>query len=280
MVQQRLFPDINRFSESMPEGFFSAIPRLPGVYFYYSKDGDLLYVGKAKDLRARISSYRYLPPRGSRKLRRLVNLIHYVAWELMENEEAALLRENHLIADRKPPFNRANKAPEHYHFLHLIREGSHIRLWLSKDIEPLAMHSFGAFKSKLRIQEIVRAWMNIVLFLDHRYQNKEYRVASDRYRRCLQFNYSIVNESYFQNFVDFFSGRDCDLLEEAFRAIEEKAMDCGLSEFRLRQDIELCQQEFTKIFQRQRSLIEKFGNTSLDWIPKEKLNEYLLKNHS
>ena len=88
----------------------------------YDLNRRLLYVGKAKDLRARISSYRHVNgERHSGKVLRLVNSIRHIEIETTADEATALLRENELIRLRQPPYNRRSKHPERYGYILLHR---------------------------------------------------------------------------------------------------------------------------------------------------------------
>ena len=93
-------------------------PRSPGVYLFFDEDDRLLYVGKALDLRARLSSYRHLKRETcSRKIWRLVHRVRSLRWEVCNTEQNALLRENFLLRQFTPPFNTVNSAPKSYRYL-------------------------------------------------------------------------------------------------------------------------------------------------------------------
>lgn len=277
MSQGLLFREKNAFAEKMPSNFFAQIPRLPGVYYYYDRNGTILYVGKAKDLRARIGSYRFTGPKDSRKLRRLVQSIYYVAWELCASEKEALLLENQEIATQKPPFNRANKAPEHYHYLHWKREEADVCFWFSKDLEPLAEGTFGAFKSKRRIAEILRASENVASFLDS--QSGDFRVSESRYRERFRIRILKPSETIHQSLLEFLLGESEDFVEQGKLKVTLCLPNCGLSAFRVQEDLVLLEEAFEKIFQRWKKLRTQ-NQISENWMHKEKLNEYLLRSAS
>src|SRR5688572_16556861 len=95
----------NPLLEKMGAEFFRSIPKDPGVYFMMGRDGQILYVGKAKCLRQRLRSYCYAKPdRVPRKVLRLVTLLTEIKWEICTSERAALLRENALLRTLRPPF--------------------------------------------------------------------------------------------------------------------------------------------------------------------------------
>lgn len=99
---------------------FEPIPPTPGVYRFYDASGELLYVGKAKNLRQRLFSYkRARAGQVSRKVARLISRISDMVWVETESEQDALLLENRMIRGDRPPFNHANKEPETYYFVYL-----------------------------------------------------------------------------------------------------------------------------------------------------------------
>lgn len=74
--QLKLFHIENPFSLRMGPDFFRSLPSGPGVYFFYGKDGALLYIGQSSDLKARIGSYRHVSPEKNPK--RTLRLVHRV----------------------------------------------------------------------------------------------------------------------------------------------------------------------------------------------------------
>jgi len=108
----------NPLTERMGAEFFRNLPRTPGVYRFFGREGDLLYVGKAKSLRDRLNSYRHAKPEAvSRKVLRMIQLAARIEIEELPDEASALLRENQLLREHKPPFNRVNTSPETYPFI-------------------------------------------------------------------------------------------------------------------------------------------------------------------
>jgi hypothetical protein len=98
------------------------VPRGPGVYFMYSENGLLVYVGKAKSLRKRLASYWRCTADDSRKLERMKRAVTTIEWRETESEKAALLLENSLLRDHRPLFNVMNTKPENYPYV-VLREG-------------------------------------------------------------------------------------------------------------------------------------------------------------
>ncbi len=143
--QLRLFPEPRPFLERFGAEFFLRIPPTPGVYVMTGERERVLYIGKARNLRQRLASYKYLKP--TRKNLRLACRVRAITWELCDDEAAATLRENQLLRLHKPVFNVVNTRSEHYPFLGIRFEPGAIHLRLTKSPEPLAGENiYGAFK--------------------------------------------------------------------------------------------------------------------------------------
>ena len=144
-------PLVERFGRE----FFRGLPKTPGVYVMHGAAGRprrqrILYVGKAKSLRQRLGSYRHIQPgRDSRKTVRLIHAVEEITWEICADETAALLRENELLREHRPLFNRVNIRPEAYGYIGLQREGDMVHFRLGDGTDE-RWRWFGAFKGGRR----------------------------------------------------------------------------------------------------------------------------------
>ena len=143
--QLRLFPQPRPLLERFGVEFFRAAPKRAGVYVMSGERGRILYIGKARNLRQRLSSYRYARPAG--KTWKLAWQVRAITWEPCDDDAAASLRENELLRLHKPVFNVMNTRSEHYPFIGLRRTGNTIELRITKSPEAREGEElFGAFK--------------------------------------------------------------------------------------------------------------------------------------
>ncbi|HEY4414927.1 MAG TPA: GIY-YIG nuclease family protein [Verrucomicrobiae bacterium] len=135
-AQQRLWPDPQPLVERLGQDFFRQLPERPGVYLMQDEAGTILYVGKAKNLRKRLNSYRVAnPDRLARRQLRLLRAVVRIELQECADEAAALAREAELLLALKPKFNRAGVwlGPPRF----LVWRGKHDALELAVANQPL-----------------------------------------------------------------------------------------------------------------------------------------------
>jgi hypothetical protein len=116
--QQWLFAPAKPLVERLGRRFFRKAPARPGVYLMRDASGEVVYVGKAKNLRQRLRSYRVANPEHMpRRHLRMVREVARIDFDLCPNESAALAREARLLRRLKPKFNRAGVWPGKAQFL-------------------------------------------------------------------------------------------------------------------------------------------------------------------
>ena len=117
-LQQRFWPDPQPLVDRLGRDFFRTLPERPGVYLMRGASEVVLYVGKAKNLRKRLGSYRVAnPERMPRRHLRLLHLVIKIELQECADEQAALSREAELLRTLKPRFNRAGTWPGQPRFL-------------------------------------------------------------------------------------------------------------------------------------------------------------------
>ena len=129
------------------------IPTEPGVYLYYDEVGEIIYVGKAKNLRSRVKSY-FQGRDQSAKTRRLVLNIRRIDWVIVNNEVEALLLENKLIKQHTPKYNINLKDAKTYAYISLTRE-EFPRILTSRKVSR-KLESFGPYTDGFTRQDLQR----------------------------------------------------------------------------------------------------------------------------
>jgi predicted GIY-YIG superfamily endonuclease len=119
--------------QRLGDEFFRSIPSRPGVYLMLGQAGDLLYVGKAKNLRTRVRSYTRITDKDGGKLVRLAAAIRAVRWEECRDEAHALTRETELVRSLRPPYNYTHNASTEYLAIAIRWQASAVGLRLASD---------------------------------------------------------------------------------------------------------------------------------------------------
>jgi len=110
--QLRLFPDARPLVEKLGREFFLSAPECAGVYLMRDATEVVLYIGKARNLRKRLGSYRVAnPDRMPRRHLRLLRNVERIELQTCEDERSALARESELLRSLRPKFNRAGTWP-------------------------------------------------------------------------------------------------------------------------------------------------------------------------
>jgi hypothetical protein len=118
MPQMLLLPDPRPLVERLGQDFFRRAPERPGVYLMRDAADTVVYVGKAKNLRKRLGSYRVAnPERLKRRQLRLLRAVVRVELQECADEAGALARESELLLTLRPRFNRAGTWPRTPRFL-------------------------------------------------------------------------------------------------------------------------------------------------------------------
>ncbi|MFT3702947.1 MAG: excinuclease ABC subunit UvrC [Agriterribacter sp.] len=131
----------------------STIPIEPGIYKYFNAKNDLLYVGKAKSLRKRVSSY-FNKTFTNYKTHELVQRIHHIEFTIVNSEQDAFLLENNLIKQFQPKFNINLKDDKSYPFIVIKRE-NFPRIFLTRRKINDGSEYLGPFTSVGKVRELL-----------------------------------------------------------------------------------------------------------------------------
>lgn len=131
----------------------SEVPKNPGVYLFKDEAGEILYIGKAKNLRARVKSY-FSKSDQPAKTRQLVGRIRNIDWIVVNNEVEALLLENKLVKQHTPRFNIDLKDAKTFAYIALTRE-PFPRILTSRKVSR-KLESFGPYTDGYTRQDLQR----------------------------------------------------------------------------------------------------------------------------
>lgn len=142
----RVFKREPKHIRTIRETFLPKLPEQPGVYFFYSERGELLYIGKSKNLKFRVASYFIDTEHKADKVKELVVYVRTIDYRVAGSELEALLMESKLIKLHKPRYNTLLKRYKSYPFLRLTNH-DFPRLEIAMEIEQDGGEYFGPFPS-------------------------------------------------------------------------------------------------------------------------------------
>jgi excinuclease ABC subunit C len=122
-----------------------ALPTRPGVYLYRNAQGDVIYVGKAKNLRSRVRSYILAAAQANAKTGSLMREAVDIDYILVENEQEALALENNLIKQRKPRFNILLRDDKTYPYVKLTLADRYPKVFVTRRLRKDGSAYYGPF---------------------------------------------------------------------------------------------------------------------------------------
>jgi excinuclease ABC subunit C len=162
------------------------IPLQPGIYKYYSEGGELLYVGKAKSLRKRVSSY-FVKNHDSFKTRKLVEHIHHIEFTIVGSEQDAFLLENSLIKQFQPKFNINLKDDKTYPYL-VIKHEAFPRVFFTRNVIKDGSEYLGPYTSVWRVKELMEVIKSNIPLRTCNLNLSPQNIAKGKYKVCLEYH--------------------------------------------------------------------------------------------
>lgn len=161
------------------------IPTSPGVYQYFDESGEIIYVGKAKNLKRRVSSYFNKEQTG--KTRLLVSKIADIRFTVVSSEAEAFLLENNFIKQYKPRYNIMLKDDKTYPWI-CIKNERFPRIFLTRKKVNDGSLYYGPYPSVMTARTLLDILKELYPIRTCKLNLKEQFIASKHYRPCLEFH--------------------------------------------------------------------------------------------
>lgn len=162
------------------------IPLLPGIYKYYDTGGTLLYVGKAKELRKRISSY-FSKTFTSYKTHELVQRIHRIEFTIVDSEQDAFLLENSLIKEYQPRYNINLKDDKTYPYI-VIKKEPFPRIFLTRRKINDGSEYLGPFTSAGKVRDLIGFIKQYVPLRTCKLNLTDHNIQKGKFKVCLEYH--------------------------------------------------------------------------------------------
>ncbi|WP_313385364.1 excinuclease ABC subunit UvrC [Chishuiella sp.] len=164
----------------------ASLPETPGVYQYYNKKGDLLYIGKAKNLKRRVSSY-FNKQHDSKRLRVLVSNIENIETINVNSEYDALLLENNLIKEYQPRYNILLKDDKTYPWI-CIKNERFPRIFSTRNVIKDGSEYFGPYSSLKTMKVLLGLIKELYQLRTCSYDLSEKNIENNKYKVCLEYH--------------------------------------------------------------------------------------------
>ena len=164
----------------------SVIPEKPGCYQYFDENGTIIYVGKAKNLKRRVSSY-FNKVHDSNKTRVLVKQIRDIKYIVVDTEEDALLLENNLIKQYRPRYNVLLKDDKTYPSI-VVKNEYFPRVFQTRNIVRDGSQYYGPYPSLFTAKVMLQMLKELYPLRTCKYPLTPESIAQGRYKVCLEYH--------------------------------------------------------------------------------------------
>jgi len=246
----------------------ASLPDSPGIYRYYDKEDVLIYVGKAKSLKKRVTSYFTKQSQYNRKTEKLVSEIKKIEFTLANTEFDALLLENNFIKQNQPKYNILLKDDKTFPYLCIILERFPRIIYTRKYI-PKQGEYFGPYTSVVSMKSVLELVRQLYSIRTCSLLLSQENIEQKKFKVCLEFHIGNCKGP-------------CEGLQDEASYLEEIAEVRNI----LKGDLSVVENEFTRrmkeaaetmefekaaIYKRKLELLEKFQTKSL--VVNRKLSE-------
>ncbi len=201
-----------------------SVPKKPGCYIYRDESGDVLYVGKAIDLRSRVRSYFRQSTNHGVRIERMVHKIRDIEWIVVDSELEALVLECNLIKEHRPPYNVRLRDDKSYPFIVVTKE-AFPRVLFTRNPRKGKGRSFGPYTSTNAVRETLQLLHKVFPLIPC---GKSWSGRPEQ-KPCLYFHLGqclapcagLANKTEYKGVIgqvmDFLTGREAGVIEEIER---------------------------------------------------------------
>lgn len=162
------------------------LPQQPGVYRYYDKENRLLYIGKAKNLKNRVSSY-FINKDHSYRIQLMVRRIHHIEYSVVPTEKDALLLENALIKELQPRYNILLKDDKSYPYIKILNE-PFPRIIFTRKYEDDGSEYYGPYTSVHQVRNMLELIKKLYPIRSCALPLSEKNIRAGKFKVCLEYH--------------------------------------------------------------------------------------------
>jgi len=182
-VQEKL---VNKKIEYL-KSLIEVLPNKPGVYQYFDKNAVIIYVGKAKDLKKRVSSYFTRTNYENNKLRLLVHKVADIKHIVVDNESDAFLLENNLIKKYRPRYNVQLKDDKTFPWI-CVKNEAFPRIFSTRNLRDDGSVYYGPYTSGLMVKTIIDLIRQLFPLRTCKHILAESNITANKFKVCLEYH--------------------------------------------------------------------------------------------
>lgn len=163
------------------------LPRLPGVYQFYDREGNVIYIGKAKNLKNRVNQYFLSEESLTKKTRVMVSKVCGIRHTVTESEGDALLLENNLIKEYQPKYNVMLKDSKTYPWI-CVKKEPFPRVFITRKLKKDGSLYFGPYASSSNAHNLVELISSLYYLRDCRLVLSHENIIQKKFKPCLKYH--------------------------------------------------------------------------------------------
>lgn len=163
-----------------------SLPQQPGIYKYFDEANELVYVGKAKNIRKRVSSY-FNKTLANYKTHELVRRIRRIEFTIVNSEQDAFLLENSLIKEFQPIFNINLKDDKTYPYI-VIKKEPFPRVFLTRNREADGSEYLGPYTSVKKVRELIEFTRQTIPLRNCSLNLTDKNISAGKFKVCLEYH--------------------------------------------------------------------------------------------
>jgi len=165
----------------------NTLPTEPGVYRFINEDHEILYIGKAKNIKKRVASYFGNRKSMRRKTKVMVRAASYIKFTLVDTEQDALLLEATLIQKHQPRYNVMLKSGKPYPYI-CIKKERFPRVFVTRNIHRDGSTYFGPYVSRRRVNNILELIKSLFKLRTCNLKLSEDNIIAGKFKPCLEYH--------------------------------------------------------------------------------------------
>ena len=222
------------------KSLIAVLPQQPGIYQFYDNSNNIIYIGKAKDLKKRVSSY-FSKQHEHRKTVLLVRNIVDIKHMVVESEQDALLLENNLIKKYQPRYNIRLKDDKSYPWI-CIKSEPFPRVFKTRNLIRDGSKYFGPYTSIYTVQTLLDLCKTEYKLRSCKFNLSDENIKAGKFKVCLEYHIGncegpceglVSKEKYeqgIQDITDIFKGNVSGVIKHLEERMQEKSVTLEFEE--------------------------------------------------